>query len=353
MKITPKKATLLFTLLFLICSLSMPPKSKVTLTDGQKHEFCLYACNNKKTREEYVKWIEQKWQVTVSESTITRILQSKEKRLATEVTNYETKRHKSVSFPQLELALKEFVLVYQERTILSDAILIEKAGLLAKDLDIPEGALQFSSGWLYRFKNRHGIRQKQLHGEAASADQSAIANSLPLLRDKCSRYSLDRIYNMDETGLFYRLAPDRTLATRQLSGHKKNKERLSVALCANADGSHKLNPLIIGKSAKPRCFKNVRIKNLAMTYRNNTKAWMLTTTFQEWLHEFDRQVTQKHGNQRVLLLLDNCPSHKMAGLNLQHVDVHFFPPNTTSKIQPMDAGIIMTFKKHYRSFHLR
>ncbi len=33
---------------------------------------------------------------------------------------------------------------------------------------------------------------------------------------------------------------------------------------------------------------------------------------------------------------------------LQNVDVHFLPPNTTSKIQPMDAGIIMTFKKNYR-----
>ncbi len=48
---------------------------------------------------------------------------------------------------------------------------------------------------------------------------------------------------------FFSLEPDRTLATRRLSGHKKNKERLSIALCANSDGSHKLNPLIIGKYA--------------------------------------------------------------------------------------------------------
>ena len=79
---------------------------------------------------------------------------------------------------------------------------------------------------------------------------------------------------------------------------------------------------------------------------------MLTVLFQEWLQAFDRQVAQRHRGQRVLLLLDNCPSHKVEGLNLQHVDVYFLPPNTTSKIQPMDAGIIMAFKSQYRRFHL-
>ena len=80
---------------------------------------------------------------------------------------------------------------------------------------------------------------------------------------------------------------------------------------------------------------------------------MLTTLFQDWLCDFDQQVGQKHRGQRVLLLLDNCTSHKLEGLDLLNVDVHFLPPNTTSKIQPMDAGIIMSFKKHYRYYHIR
>ena len=144
-----------------------------------------------------------------------------------------------------------------------------------------------------------------------------------------------------------------TLATKCISGRKKNKERLSIALCANADGSHKLNPLIIGKFTNPRCFKNINIHNLPMVYRNNPKAWMLITLFQEWLKDFDYQIAQKHGGQRVLLLLDNCTSHKLQGLVLPHVEVYFLPPNTTSKIQPMDAGIIMSFKKHYRYYHIQ
>jgi hypothetical protein len=331
----------------------MPPKSKVTLSDSQKYEFCLFANDNKLTRKEYVNWIEQKWRVRVDESTITRILQKKVEILNTEFANPDAKRHKNVTIPELELALKEFILINQNRAILSEAILIEKAKRIADGLEIPEGTLAFSPGWLYKFKRRNGIKERKLQGEESSADLNAITENLPLLKDKCANYPPERIYNMDETGLFYRLEPDRTLATQRLSGRKKDKERLSIALCANSDGSHKLNPLIIGKYKKPRCFNNINLNNLQMTYRSNPKAWMLTTIFQDWLQEFDREIAKKHGNQHVLLLLDNCPSHKIDGLALSNVDIHFLPPNTTSKIQPMDAGIIMSFKRHYRHLHIK
>ncbi|CAB5360730.1 unnamed protein product [Rhizophagus irregularis] len=265
------------------------PKKNISLSDIQKYELCLYARDNKKTRTQYVDWVEQKWGVRVNESTITRTLQSKEKRLTTELANPEAKRHKPVAVPELELALKEF----------------------------------FSNGWLQKFKERNSIRQVKLHEEANSADENAIAEALPLLQNKCAEYPPDHIYNMDETGLFYR------------------KERLSVALCANADGSHKLPPLIIGKYANPRCFKNVNIGNLPMSYRNNAKAWMLATIFQEWLQEFDYQVGIKHDKQRVLLLLDNYTSHKINNLVLENVEVYFLPPNMTSKLQPINSGIII------------
>jgi hypothetical protein len=180
------------------------PIKRTTLTEIQKRELCAYARDNKRTRAQYVNWIEEKWHVRVNESTITRILQTAEERLSSEVTSPCTKRHKPVTYPELELALKEFVLNYQHRTVLSDAILIEKAKMIADRLEIPQGALQFSSGWLHKFKDRNGIRQRKLEGEASSADETAIANALPLLKECCSNYPLERIYNMDETGLFYR-----------------------------------------------------------------------------------------------------------------------------------------------------
>ena len=101
----------------------MPPKKNITLTDIQKYELCLHARDNKKTWTQYVDWVEQKWGVRVNESTIMRILQSTDKWLTEKVTKPEAKCYKAVNVPELKLALKEFVLYYQNKMILSDAIL--------------------------------------------------------------------------------------------------------------------------------------------------------------------------------------------------------------------------------------
>ena len=44
----------------------MPPKTKITLSEAQKYELCLYARGNEKTRTEYVNWVENKWGVRVN-----------------------------------------------------------------------------------------------------------------------------------------------------------------------------------------------------------------------------------------------------------------------------------------------
>jgi hypothetical protein len=60
-----------------------------------------------------------------------------------------------------------------------------------------------------------------------------------------SEYNISDIFNMDEIGIFYRLEPNCTLATKRLSGKKKQKERITVAFTANVDGSMILPPLVI------------------------------------------------------------------------------------------------------------
>ena len=87
---------------------------KTTLTEIQKWDFCKYARDNsKKTRAQYIDWIEEQWGLRVSESTITRTLQTANKRLGSEIISPNIKRHKPVSYPEFEFALKEFVLEYQ------------------------------------------------------------------------------------------------------------------------------------------------------------------------------------------------------------------------------------------------
>ena len=152
------------------------------------------------------------------------------------------------------------------------------------------------------------------------------------------------VFNMDETGLFYRLQADHSLATKQLERRKQDKERLMVVICCNEDGSEKIPLWIIGKYAKPRCFKNVNMNSLDCQYRANKKAWMTSVLFDEYVRSFDQMM---HG-RRVLLVVDNCPAHPRNIEGLRNVELFFLPPNMTSKIQPCDARIIRAFKMHYR-----
>jgi hypothetical protein len=50
----------------------------------------------------------------------------------------------------------------------------------------------------------------------------------------------------------------------------------------------------------------------------------------------------------ILLLVDNAPGHRISQLEYSNVKIEFLLPNTTSCLQPMDAGIIHSFKANYR-----
>ena len=52
--------------------------------------------------------------------------------------------------------------------------------------------------------------------------------------------------------------------------------------------------------------------------------------------------------RHAILCIDNAPSHIFDETQLTNTKVVFLPPNLTSHIQPMDAGIIRAFKAHYR-----
>ena len=116
----------------------------------------------------------------------------------------------------------------------------------------------------------------------------------------------------------------------------------------NADGSEKLPLLVIGKSLKPRCFKNV--KKLPVEYRANKRAWMTSKIFTEWLVSLEKHFTSQ--KRKIVLIIDNCPAHP-CDLKLMAIKLVFLPPNTTSVLQPCDQGIIQNLKFQYRKLLLR
>ncbi|GBO11442.1 hypothetical protein AVEN_16332-1 [Araneus ventricosus] len=55
--------------------------------------------------------------------------------------------------------------------------------------------------------------------------------------------------------------------------------------------------------------------------------------------------------RKIFLFLDNCTPH--LDLKLKNVRVEFFPTNCTCQLQPLDPGIIRSFKAHYRKQQVR
>ena len=215
---------------------------------------------------------------------------------------------------------------------------------------MPEHAA--SDGWLDRFRKRHNVLFRELSGESSGVDGSVCNDWIEKLPQLLTGYELADIFNCDETGLIFKQTPSKSLiqAGEECSGGKKSKERLSVLLCASATGE-KLRPLVIGRAAKPQAFWQAHLttNQLPVTWRSNKKAWMTGFLFTEWLHSVDKLM--RYQKRRILLLLDNCSAHVSVD-DLQNVKLLFLPPNTTSKIQPLDQGIINSFKLNYRKLLL-
>ncbi|XP_063244145.1 tigger transposable element-derived protein 6-like [Bacillus rossius redtenbacheri] len=229
----------------------------------------------------------------------------------------------------------------------SGPMMLKKADELSLKLGIEN--FKCSNGWLDRFKVRHGISSRKIVGESASVDPQSVNEWLPLLGNILCRYPPRDVYNADELGMFYNLMPDRTLAMKgdMCKGAKRSKERLTVLLCCNMDGSDKMKPLVIGKFQKPRGFKgNV----IPCDYDFNKKAWMTSTVFMRWLRGFDAKMGA--ANRKVVLFVDNCPAHPAVD-NLRNIELVFLPKNTTSVLQPLDQGIIQQVKLKFREMLVR
>ena len=70
---------------------------------------------------------------------------------------------------------------------------------------------------------------------------------------------------------------------------------------------------------------------------------MTRVLFQKYLQCLDRSV-----NGSILFLIDNASSHITDELKLCNIKVLYLSSNIIFKLQPLDAGIIAAFKKHYR-----
>lgn len=89
-----------------------------------------------------------------------------------------------------------------------------------------------------------------------------------------------------------------------------------------------------------------------MQYYDQKNAWMTGEILSEILAKINRQLMAK--SRFIALILDNagCHPHDIEG-KYSNIKVIWLPANTTSKLQPLDLGIIQNFKTYYRKLLLK
>lgn len=322
-------------------------RTRIDINLERKYEIVCFAEQNKTMKQ---KDIAQHFGVKIQ--TLNDILKNKLmilKRYNSESVTGNLKRMKTLKFMQTSKALLEwFTIMRTEQPSISinGEILRQKANKFAEELKEKEGDQEIDINWINRWKKRYDISSKKMSGESCDIPESAILHWKQIVaKEIMCKYQPENILNCDESGLFWRMTPDRTLSFKneKVHGGKQSKERITVLSCVSMTGE-KFPLFVIGKFENPRCFK--KVLHIPVVYHANSKAWMTTDLFREFLFSLDKKM--KHQNRKVALILDRCPAHPRNINNLTNVELYFLPPNTTSITQPLDAGIINSMKCLYR-----
>lgn len=272
------------------------------------------------------------------------------------------KRMKMARETTLEEALLKWYVQQRSNGVQVQAIELKSAAIiLAHHLNIV--SFKADDGWLWRFRKRHGILNKRIDGEVSSTSKEVIDPFRLLLlgRIKTEMLLQAQIYNADETSLLWRSLPENTQAfkhDKSSIGKIISNDRISALLCTNAQGSHKLTPVIVGQSRNPRVLKNI-MNCLPVSYYNSKNALFNSNIFKHWFFEEFVPAVRKFQEEELaiqpedvkcLLLLDNASAHSSENI-LCSEDGKFscmFLPKDTSIIQPMEQGIILATKRIYR-----
>ena len=107
---------------------------------------------------------------------------------------------------------------------------------------------------------------------------------------------------------------------------------------------------MIGKSEVPRGSSKEFFDQNGIVYYKQAKAWMDKNIFFKTLEDWNRTLDK---SKKSILLMDNFSGHQVDFDKFPNIIPVFLPPNTTSRTQPLDGGIIASFKCHYKSHLVR
>ena len=108
---------------------------------------------------------------------------------------------------------KWFKLARQQNIPVSGPMIQKEAKLIAAKLGNSE--FKASNGWLESFKRRHNLKQFSVSGEAADISEETVQSWYERIKNITQGYKPEDVWNIDETGCFFRALPEKTLTEEQ------------------------------------------------------------------------------------------------------------------------------------------
>ena len=175
----------------------------------------------------------------------------------------------------------------------SGSMLQQEATLIAEKLEISDFVASND-----RLENPS--RKWSVAGEACHVSKEKMESWNERARDITNGWNARDVWNMNETGCFWRGLAEKTLDAkgRRSTGGQKTKQRITWAIFVNEEGE-KEDPVVTGTSVSPRCFKNLQSPSWPYncSYFANSKAWMNTEI-----------MTTTLSNRHTFLFMDNLLS---------------------------------------------
>lgn len=239
-------------------------KKRMRLTDAEKLElgYRYFVVKPKISQADLCAWAKREFnlQEEPTQSTISRALQKYPVLKEAPENKLKAFNSRGAKFPLLEQKLVGFVKQMEDSSfaINSHSLKAEAERLCMADPLLLDGEPMpaFSNGWFDRFMKRNMLKCRLMNGEAGSVDinHPDLVAQVADIKTTIATYERRNVFNFDETGLFYRQAPQKTISSRDVAGVKVDKTRITIGLMCNADGSSKEEPVIIAKAEKPVCF---------------------------------------------------------------------------------------------------
>ena len=130
------------------------------------------------------------------------------------------------------------------------------------------------------------IFRVNFHGESGEANAEVVAQAMSRMHALLATYKPEDVYNLDETCLYFRAQPAKTLAQGKLKGRKIQDDRLTLAIAVNSTGTNKLKLLVIHKSQQPRYFGRWSPSDIVYWHANTT-TWMRSNIFETWMQKLN------------------------------------------------------------------